>query len=181
MKRAALLVVMALGGCVHAPLPPPGALSDARLDRFYQVAPYLFRSAQPNAQQLQIMHASYGVEETIKLNHAWEAHEPAVLGVTLVQRPWSNIGPVEHEDVVFVLDEMDACTREHRKCDLHCSLGRDRTGLGVALWKVRNHLATPDQAFAEWIAYGSERFLFLEETFEREVHLLGYPNWKRPK
>lgn len=50
---------------------------------------------------------------------------------------------------------------------LHCYMGRDRTGLTVALYRVKVEGMPPEQAYAEWRSFGFEpgRFLGLLHYF----------------
>lgn len=165
VRLIALLVLLA--GCAR-PLPlPPGTLNIAGFDRLYCVAAdtdgcHLYRSAQP------VDDGKLPVDVIIKLNSSLEHHEVLGSGQEIYQHPWLPAGPVLHPETERALGDLETALASGRRVLVHCTEGRDRTGLLIALWRVRRG-STPAAAFGEWVAYGSHRFAALEDAFERET------------
>lgn len=163
-----IAVTLALAGCGRTNAnAPAGAIRVPGFDRLYCVASdtdgcHLYRSAQPEDD------GRLPVDVVIKLNSSLEHHEVLGSGQEIYQHPWLPAGPVLHPETEQALDDLDAALAAGKRVLVHCTEGRDRTGLLVALWRVR-HGSLPAAAFGEWVSFGSHRFHWLEEAFERET------------
>lgn len=165
MRLVGALALALLAGC--APPRPAGALRAPGIDRLYCVASTpagcaLYRSAQPEDD------ARLPVDVVIKLNSSLEHHERFGSAQELYQHPWLPAGPVLHPETEAALLDLERELAEGKRVLVHCTEGRDRTGLLIALWRVRRG-ASPAAAYGEWLAYGSHRFPLLEAAFERET------------
>lgn len=174
-------LALLLLGCASVPA-PAGMVTAAGLDRLYPVehGPFgnvmIWRSAQPTEAQLGDLDAR-GVKRILKLDFG----KDRVLADQRVRYiPILPAGPATHAQLAAAEREIEDAERAGEAIDVHCVLGVDRTGLVIALWRVR-HGWTPDAAFAEWLAHGSHRFVLLELSFQREVRLLGFKDWKIPR
>lgn len=170
MVRTVALLVLFLAACAHVPPAPAGALEAGGLKHLYCVDPPLctiYRSRQPTAAQFTVLVAKYGLKSVIKLNSSIEGRDHLPGGVVLFDHPWLGAGPVTHEQVEATLDDLEAAPKPTL---IHCTHGVDRTGLLVALWRVR-HGVSAAAAYAEWLLYGRNTLFFpLTETFTRETH-----------
>ncbi len=168
-------MTLALVGCA-AVQAPPGVLPAMGLTRFYQVAPGIYRSAQPTPNQFIDLAVEYGVKSVVKLNYAWESPDVLPAGVEQFEHPMSAFRVLSHEDVLSVCRDVDAAPKP---VIIHCEHGQDRTGLIVALCvrlRVQDGdekpamLPSPQVAFNEAVAYGFHRSLVaLTAAFERET------------
>lgn len=168
MTRSPWMIVVSalLSACAPSPR-PAGALRAAGVDRLYCVAATddgcrFYRSAQPEDD------GALPVDVVVKLNSSIEHRERLGASQELFQHPWLPAGPVLHPETETALEDLDRALAEGRRALAHCTEGLDRTGLLVALWRVRRG-ASPADAYREWVAYGSHRFPLLEEAFERET------------
>lgn len=159
--RAAVLALL-LAGCAHAPV---GGAPPINLQCF-DTAPggcAGWRSGQPTEAQIQAL----GVRSVLKLNKAIEGRDHLPAGVEPMQHPWLFVGPVDHEDVLAALYDL-----EHgpRPVLVHCTHGVDRTGLLIALYRVLVQHRPASAAWAEWRSFPRSKFdALLYDAFERET------------
>ncbi|MGH8276568.1 MAG: tyrosine-protein phosphatase [Steroidobacteraceae bacterium] len=172
--RALLLAVALAAGCAHAPLAPAGALDAGGLARLYCIdhpACTIYRSAQPSAAEFSVLVARYGIRSVVKLNSALEGRDQVPGGVELLEHPWLPAGPVDHEDIAAALWDLEQAPKPAL---VHCERGLDRTGLLVALYRVK-HGSAAAAAYGEWRAFGRDmNLVLLTRAFERET------GWKAP-
>jgi tyrosine-protein phosphatase SIW14 len=150
--RCAILFALAAApsGCAATfPTPPPlSPLDGVRLDRFQRVAEGVYRSSQPSGAQLRELVRRYGIRTVLKLNAGRDDAPP---GVTVLHRPLSVMSepsPAELARVVAAVEQAP------RPVLIHCTHGEDRTGLVVALYRMRRGV-TAEMAYAEM---GRHRF-----------------------
>lgn len=127
-----------------APLLPRDDLPG--LHNFAQVAPGLYRSAQPTAEGMRTAKA-LGVRTVINLRilHS-DRDELRGLGLRYAHIHAKAWHP-EREDVLAFL--AIATDPENQPVLVHCEHGADRTGLMVAAWRVAVEGWTPAEAAAE--------------------------------
>ena len=114
------------------------------------------------------MRDQYGLKSVIKLNSALEARDEVPEGVERYEHPWLPAGPVDHDDLQSALDDLDDVPRPVL---VHCEHGQDRTGLLIAVYRVRRG-SWAQAAWNEWLAYGhvdSLLFRALRDAFVRET------------
>jgi len=168
-----LLIALAIAGCAHAPPLLPDTITGtdmpANLSCVEHVAGgcAIYRSAQPTAAEYSAMVAKLGLRSVIKLNTALEARDELPVGVEPFEHPWLFVGPVSHDEVLATLYDLEHAPRPTL---IHCSHGEDRTGLLVALWRVKHHVPAAAAA-GEWRAHGKnvEWDKLLDGVFERET------------
>lgn len=167
-----------LAGCATHPLPPAGLLTTKSLPGWLFCAENddagkctIYRSAQPTAAEFQAMYDQLGLRSVVKLNGQLPfdgGPDIVPTDVTLFKRELLPAGPVDHEDVENVLNTLESAPKPVL---LHCSHGIDRTGLILAIYRVR-HGSWARAAWNEWLAYGhvdSWVFRILRDAFVRET------------
>jgi protein tyrosine phosphatase (PTP) superfamily phosphohydrolase (DUF442 family) len=175
LAMAASAVVLGLG-CAHAPPSVPGAIvgfgMPGNLHCFQHehvdgTGPCVaYRSAQPSAAEFSAMAVKLGLRSVVKLNSAIEARDEVPGGVEEYHRPWLPVGPVDRDDIAEVMEEIDLLPKPLL---VHCTHGIDRTGLAVALWRVR-HGVPAQMAWREWRSFPRSKFdALLYAAFERET------------
>ncbi len=175
----AIASMMSLSGCAtptqrsailadHSPLPSP-------VDNFQVVTPdALYRSGQPTGDADWDYLKAIGITTVIKLNQ-YAADTDAAEELRMAKRrnievlplylqpedlphnwnPWAGPDSKTLTEVIRTLEN-----RGHRKILVHCSHGKDRTGLVVALYRIRNQQLCKEAAYQEMKHYGSSPFLF---------------------
>lgn len=144
-----LLVALGGGGCAASyPTPPAPPPHDGfPLRRFDRVDRDVYRSGQPTAAELRQLVARYGIRTVLKLNHGADAVPP---GVTLLHRPLSALRVPEAAALSALLDDLE---RAEKPVLIHCTHGEDRTGLVVALYRMRRG-SSVDVAFTDMVRHG---------------------------
>jgi protein tyrosine phosphatase (PTP) superfamily phosphohydrolase (DUF442 family) len=147
--RALVLVAALASGCaglVPTP-PPPPSWGGVRLARFDRVDDKVYRSAQPTRATLAEVVAREGIRTVVKLNRGVD---PPLPGVRIVHFP---LDPLVEPPLSRLTEILDAIEHAEGKVLVHCTHGEDRTGLIVALWRLRR--GTPvDAAYADMVRHG---------------------------
>ncbi len=140
----------------------------------------LYRCGQPRPEQLDELITRLGLKTVVALrgqrdeddSDSWEADERAVCerrGVEFVTIPFNHKNPPTRDQV----DRFLNLTREPTRCPalVHCRIGRQRTGLFCALFRVHVQGMSPSDALAEMDQYGFDsghrRHQLLLEAFHR--------------
>ena len=144
-----LLITLPLSGCaVMYPTPPAAAPLDGfPLRRFDRVDEGVYRSGQPSAGQLRELSTRYGIRAVLKLNGG---AEPVSAGVSVLHRPLSVMSEPDPATLRSILDELEASPKPVL---VHCTHGEDRTGLVVALYRMR-HGVPSEVAYADMVRHG---------------------------
>jgi protein tyrosine/serine phosphatase len=137
---AALMAVMILlSGCslLSSPATDFGASGPKGLSRFDQVDKDVYRSAQPDLDQLREMVARNHIRTVVKLNGG---SDPVSHDVKTIHR--TLYGPItpSAEKIREILQQIHDAPKPVL---IHCTHGEDRTGLIVALYKVCKKTARP--------------------------------------
>ncbi|WP_161782109.1 tyrosine-protein phosphatase [Serratia sp. Ag1] len=108
---------------------------------YHQVSPDLFRSAQPDAAQMQALEQS-GIKTVLNLRQ-WNDDDSEAKGTSLIlRRVPMNAAVINDEIVVSALREIRFAQKPML---VHCWHGSDRTGLIVAMYRlVFEHAAKAD-------------------------------------
>jgi protein tyrosine/serine phosphatase len=120
------------------------------LSRFYRVDEDLYSGGQPSPAELRELVARYHIKTVIKLNPRWQGRDVVPPGVTLREHPIPAVFTPSREQILQILDEVEHAPRP---LFIHCRAGADRTGLIVALYKIR-HGARIEEARAEMVRHG---------------------------
>lgn len=149
LALALLGLITAASGCAaFAPTPPDSARLDGfPLRRFDRVDAAVYRAAQPSAEQLRELQRRYGIRTVLKLNSGAEVVPE---GVTLIHHPLSVLKEPSPQELQEILDAID---RSAKPLLIHCTHGEDRTGLVIALYRLRHGTAL-DTAYADMMRHG---------------------------
>jgi protein tyrosine phosphatase (PTP) superfamily phosphohydrolase (DUF442 family) len=180
---AALLVVI-------AQVAAPAAIDPAERDkamaelrgpagpvRFAQVSECLFRGGQPNARQLQLLR-KLGVDNVINLRSGSgnerdaEEKEAKRLGMTWHNYPFNATFGASVDLIKTIVASIDP----HHVTYVHCHVGRDRTSLVIAMWRVMVDHWEPDKAWQhDAVDFGHEPGFWyrgIRNSFERATKML---------
>lgn len=146
--------------------PPPGDLTNTErapaikltqkgIPNFGQVSPTLFRGGQPSADGIEAL-KQRGVDIVVNLREPDDREEAMVkkLGMQYVSIPTHCPFPKDEIYARFL-----KVIREHpgRKVFVHCRLGKDRTGMAVASYRMAEQGWSPEDAMNEMRAFGFNR------------------------
>lgn len=140
----------------------------------------LFRSGLIEDQrQLECLQKKHGITHIVSLMGAvpgdkkrisWELENAERLGIAFqqIEIPLFRITP--KSTITVLKEKLDFITkRSEVRALVHCYHGQDRTGTVVALHKVWNKLATPEEAQSEYESQWTREYRGLSKTLEREL------------
>lgn len=138
------------------------ATNSAELPRFQQVSEKLYRSGQPRKGGLARLR-ELGINTIVNLRGASsqtraEEAEARALGLNYVNVPLPNWGRPQDTRVARILELIAA--PENGRVLVHCKEGVDRTGMIVAVYRIRNEGWTSHKALAEAEHNGMKRTQF---------------------
>jgi len=138
------------------------------------IADSIYRSGQPKGEADWTYLENAGITTVVKLNkfsrdadEAEEfrmAQEHHIKVIPIYMRPedfphnWSPWASPDLKDVMQVIAILE--NRDNGKVLVHCSHGKDRTGLVVAVYSVRNRNFCKDAAYEQMKHYGANPMLF---------------------
>ncbi len=166
--RVALLALALAAGCTFPVPPAQPTLDGFPLDRFDRVAEGIYRSSQPSANALVALKTRYGLQTIIKLNHGSDAAPP---GVRVIHEGLDALIEPSRATIDRILDEID---HSPKPVLIHCTHGEDRTGLIVALYKLR-HGEKIESAYADMMRH---RFHPYRGIWRAWLRFVG---WDRPQ
>ena len=144
---ATLWAIVMVNGCATKPIVTAG------IPNLCNVTPSIWRGGQPDAYGWEFLR-SQGVTNVIKQNPIGEGDDGPALahGMSLYYLPETTsdqtIGRPDRQTLNAAVSAIKPGTF------VHCAHGQDRTGLVVALWRVRVQGWSKAQAHAEMIARG---------------------------
>ena len=142
----------------------------APCSNFGQVAPGLYRGAEPNERCLDHL-AKLGIRTVVSLRDDEEASEDertqtSVLGIRYVNLPMSGIDRPSVAQVQRVLAVV--CRPENQPVFVHCKRGRDRTGVIVAAHRMSHEGWPAERAMQEAKSFGLAWWQFRMKRFIRK-------------
>lgn len=180
----AIIVAAIFSGCAH--MPPPTTFNNVVMPVNFECFVHehedgtgrclAIRGGQPTEEQLAAMDAVI----IIKLNEPKllvdGPHDVLPPGAEEYQHLWSPVGPVDHDETLSALFDLQRAIEEVRAAGhgvvyVHCTHGCDRTGYLVACYRVLVEHKLPQSAWAEWRRFPRETTdkLWLYRDFERET------------
>jgi protein tyrosine/serine phosphatase len=155
--------------------PPPVPLDGFQLDRFQRVDEGVYRSSQPSSTQFRALATSYQIRSVLKLNRG--SDDPPA-SVQVIDEALDPLVEPDEARLRKILDEIDAAPKPIL---IHCTHGEDRTGLIVALWRMR-HGATVEEAYVDMVRHGFHPYRGLWKAW---LHASGWDHaitqFQKPK
>ena len=160
LHRAVSTVVVLVVLCAAASA--QDATGNAELPRFQQVSERLYRSGQPRPGSLDRLR-ELGINTIVNLRGAnkrtrAEEAEAHALGLNYYNVALPNWGRPQDKRVERILEIIAA--PENGRVLVHCREGVDRTGMIVAIYRMRHEGWSSNDALAEWERQGMKRFQF---------------------
>jgi protein tyrosine/serine phosphatase len=149
------------------------------LPRFHQVGEKLFRGGQPREGGIDKLR-DLGINTVINLRGASdrtkaEEKEVRALGLNYFNVPLPNWARPQHTRVARILELINA--PENGRVFIHCKDGVDRTGMIVAIFRMKRDGWSADQALAEAERTGMRRTQFwmrdYTEDYGESLHKHG--------
>ena len=112
----------------------------------------VYRSGQPNRKQLAYLVDHYGIKSVIKLNTGDEPQNCPLVKAPSIPA-WSVVSSGSSPTTAQIKEILDAIDCAPKPVLIHCFHGEDRTGLIVALWRIR-HGATIADAYDDMMKRG---------------------------
>ncbi len=200
IRHAALCVCVALAACatptrpsvaVAAKSPEPAPVSNFQIVSAGGAdgADAVYRSGQPAGEAEWAYLEKIGIRTVVKLNEfSDEVDETEELGfarkhninvIRVYMQPEDfphNWSPFAHPDEKVLMQAVEALEdKRNLPALVHCSHGKDRTGLVVALYSVRNKNYCKETALTEMEYYGTSPFLFELEPMLYSPHIVQNP------
>jgi protein tyrosine/serine phosphatase len=173
IKRAVVLLLFSVTAVAQT------ATGYDDLPRFRQVSERLYRGAQPREGGICRLR-ELGINTIVNLrgpseNTIAEETEARALGLNYYNVALPNWGRPEDSHIARVLEIID--TPENGKVFIHCKDGVDRTGMIVAIYRMRHDGWSSYQALGEAKRSGMRQTQFwmrdYVEDYGRRVHTLG--------
>lgn len=144
------------------------------IDRFYEVAPGIYRGARPEWEGMKFL-AFSGFKSVLNLDDdrfaiMKENHYAQLLGLKGVSSPLASYWFPEDEQVNEILAFI--ANPDNHPVFIHCQHGRDRTGMIVGLYRVLYEGWTPQDAYSEMLNLGFRTMLVpLDHYFKERTGL----------
>lgn len=151
-SAVAIVVSIALAGSVAAKR-SSGAVAGIRIDNFGKVSDQLYRGAQPTGTDYADL-AALGVKTVIDLRADADSREPGLVkkaGMQLVRIPMSGYERPSDATVAQFLKVINESASV--PAFVHCKVGKHRTGVMVAVYRMNRDGWTAAQAYTEMQKY----------------------------
>lgn len=129
---------------------PAAKIKNAELPNLGQMAPNLYRGAQPRDQGFAEL-KKMGVSIVVNFREGEKAEEERerveALGIKYVEIPWSSFDKPDNKQVAQFLQLIK--DNSGQKIFFHCRRGAERTGVMGAAYRMAFEKWTPEQALAE--------------------------------
>ncbi|MBK9141754.1 MAG: tyrosine-protein phosphatase [Candidatus Melainabacteria bacterium] len=126
------------------------------LPNFHRINDRLFRGGQPSRKGLESLRTS-GIKTVINLREETSSIETEdlicrTIGIDFISIPLRPFAVPETDHLLAFLSVTE--TIDKQPCFVHCLHGMDRTGLMVALYRLRVEDWTYDEAYREMLSHG---------------------------
>ena len=133
-----LAVLLGTAGC--------STCGKTEIKNFHQVNPEIYRSSQPDKQQMRILVEVYGIKSVINLReYHSDDDEAAGTRLKLLRYPVAA-GSVTEEDIVNILNLLRTAPKPVL---VHCWHGSDRTGITIAAYRIVEQGVSVEEAEKE--------------------------------
>jgi protein tyrosine phosphatase (PTP) superfamily phosphohydrolase (DUF442 family) len=146
LKLLLIVLLLAVTGCGTV------GRNEAGIENFDQVSPTVFRGAQPTQEGIHTL-AGLHVQTIINLRDGDDSREAQMVrdaGMTYFRLPWDA-------ETVTVADAnrfLQLLAKAPKPVFVHCLVGRDRTGLAIAAYRVCVEGWTEQAAIADLFDHG---------------------------
>jgi protein tyrosine/serine phosphatase len=151
------------------------AMSQIRIDNFGRINANYYRGAQPEGRDYADL-AALGVKTVIDLQRDGPRNEKRFVedaGMKFYRIPMTgSVPPTPEQQALFLKLVNDPASQP---VFVHCAVGRHRTGVMTALYRMTHDGWTGDQAFREMKKYGFG-LDFLHPEFKRFVYAYHVPD-----
>lgn len=161
-KKIGAMILWAALALVGPSFSPDTAF--AKLSLVQEVDDGIWRGSQPIARKDFVQLQEMGIKVIINIQRkddkrvAAERAKAEEMGFKFIHIPMDPLTAPSAETMNAIFEELTK-SRNH-PLYLHCTLGRDRTGLVFALYRVRFQNMSPAKAYEEWTSMGfSGKFL----------------------
>jgi protein tyrosine/serine phosphatase len=134
------------------------------------VAPGIYRGAQPEGKGYQTL-KNMGIRTVIDLRHKSEKQAVEATGMKSLQFPMAQTVDVDPETIRRVLAAMT--DPANQPVFIHCAVGKDRTGVVAAVYRMEVEGWDERDAEEEMKAYGFHEFLGQFKDFVRNYAVHG--------
>lgn len=123
---------------------------------FGEITPTLFRGSQPSKEGLRNL-AQMGIAIVVDMRswHGRERKTVEALGMKYVSISWQCFHPTDGVIAKFLELIRD---NPGKKIFVHCHIGDDRVGMEISAFRMSVQGWTPEEAKAEMIAFGQNKF-----------------------
>lgn len=147
----------------------------AKIDRFAEVEPGIYRGAQPEVASDYEILRKLGVKTILNLRSDSTVDKERTIaesmGFTFINIPIDGFFGAPKESFNKAVEILS----DNQPVFVHCQLGHDRTGVVVGLYRVHKDHWTPSQAYGEMLNFGYDFFLpGLDYAFLTNLKDAGY-------
>ena len=137
----------------------------------------VYRGARPGLDAIRMLRDELGVRTIIDLEimpyntiaedrHVATANQdPGAPHVRIIHYHMEAILPPHDDDINPLLDALAQAESKKEAAYVHCALGRDRTGLLIALHRVHGDRWHAQDAYEEWYEHGFDQSAFTKWEF----------------
>jgi protein tyrosine/serine phosphatase len=167
-SAASLALILSLAALSTAQSPLNDRISKIQIENFGRINENYYRGAQPKKNDYAEL-AALGVKTVVDLQREGVADEPTIvesLGMRFYRIGLSSRSKPSPEDVARFLAIVN--DPANQPVFVHCHVGRHRTGVMTAIYRLAHDGWTADRAYAEMKQYKFEKG-FLQGFFHAEL------------
>ena len=130
-----------------------------KIKRFKQIDETMYRGAKPTEEQYKILKEkgintviAFNRDETIKAGEKLEKDVAKANGIKFIALPMDYEKAPSDKDVKAFFKTIEKAKKNKEKIYIHCTYGKDRTGLYSAMYKIKYGLSDTKDAIYEMIS-----------------------------